>query len=467
MKKFGLLFAFATLLTSCIFDSDDAGVSSWLSDHGMPDSYKVHVFDIENIKPSSVEVGYDTAPRLIDSAEFYLGKSAGVTYDMYMDIAFSADTTFIKNLKASDSSRTMMNFFWYKKLYANKNFPKGSFPLEENMSVQVSWKLDFSEKKKFLDSLSKVSDSVWLESLSDWEPDGSGEAVFEISKGKNDSVAFMNLPAELTEKLKGLTYAAHLQLKLSAPSAERLYCFFGNESSTYTPRFGYVVYADSIDYLNPAPPPYRAANVLVYDEAECETCLHGGTRDSLVISIPSEQILPAIQKFYEEYPLDNKGNGYDVRQTVVLAQLTMARDDAASNNVSEFGLPIQVVVGSYVDSADTEVRRMESYRLNKERILEDGHQNLIFHEGDSLSLQVTGGLRELVNLEKDSLKIVVKMGYPFLQEKDSTYADYISNGDTNYVFMGQFDHGRYDFAKSLENPMTLKLWMSSKRKEEN
>ncbi|MCQ2091373.1 MAG: hypothetical protein MJY85_01710 [Fibrobacter sp.] len=467
MKKLCFLFVFAALLTSCIFDSDDAGVSSWLSDHGLPDSYKVHVFDIENIKPSSVEFGKNVAPRLIDSMEFFLGKSAGVSYDMYMDVAFAADTTFIKSLKAADSTNTFMSFFWFWKLYNNKNFPKDSLPFKEDMNVQVSWKLEFSEKKKFLDSLSKISDSVWLASLSDWEADDSDEAVFEISMKKGDSTTFMYLPSKLTEQLSKMTYAAHLQLKLSAPKAEHLYCFFGNVSSSFAPRFNFYTVGDSVNYLKPSPPPYRAANVLVYDEDECETCLHGGSRDSVVISIPSEQILPAIQEFYEKYPLDNKGDGYDVRQTVVLAQLTMARDDAASSNATEFGLPIQVVVGSFVDSAGTEVRRMESYRLNKERILEDGHQNLIFHEGDSLSLQITGGLRELVNLEKDSLKIVVKMGYPFLQEKDSTYTDYIANGDTNYVFMNYFDHGRYDFSKSLENPMTLKLWMSSKRKEEN
>ncbi|MCF0220989.1 MAG: hypothetical protein HUK19_01710 [Fibrobacter sp.] len=459
MKKLGLLFAFAVLMTSCIFDSDDAGVGSWLSSHGMPENYKVHVFNIDNIKPSSVELGLNTEPRLIDSMEFYLGQSGGVSYDMYMDIAFSEGDAFVKNLNSSDSAVTAVSLFWFWKLYNNKNFPADSLPIKESMNVNVSWKIDFSDKKKFLDSLAKVKDSVWLESLKDWKPDGSADTVVEMSFEKGDSSTVIYLPSALTEALKKMTYAVRLQLKISAPKAEHLYRFFGLESN-YKPFFGLIADSSAVH------PPYRAANVLEYDD-DCGNCLHGGTRDSLVLSIPAEQILPAIQNFYNSYPLENKGEGYDVRQTVMLAQLTMARDDGAANNTSEFGLPIQVVVGSFVDSADTEIRKMESYRLNKDLILEDGHQNLVYHDGDSLSLQITGGLRELVNKEKDSLRIVVKLGYPFLQEKDSTYADYVSDGDTNYVFMGYFDHGRYDFSKAVESPMSLKLWMSSKRKEEN
>lgn len=460
MKKFGLLFAFAVLLTSCIFDSDDAGVSNWLSTHGMPDSYKVHVFDINNIKPSSVEYRPNTEIRLVDSMEFYLGKTGGVSYDMYMDIAFSDTTSArIKNLTESDSLTSALSFFWFWKLYGNKNFPQKNFPIKENLDVNVSWKIDFGSKKKFLDSLSKISDSAWIESLKNWEPDGSADTVFEMSLNKGDSATYMYLPSALAEELKKMTYAVHLQMKISSSNAENLYRFFGVGTDA-APRFG--VFADSSISVAP----YRGANVLTYDD-DCSTCLHGGARDSIVLAIPSEQILPAIQEFYNNYPLENKGDGYDVRQTVVMAQLTMARDDAAANNSSEFGLPIQVVVGSFVDSADQEIRRMESYRLNKELILEDGHPNLVYHDGDSLSLQITGGVRELVNKEKDSLKIVVKLGYPFLQEKDSTYADYVVKGDTNYVFMKYFDHGRYDFSTAMENPMTLKLWMSSKRKEEN
>ena len=103
----------------------------------------------------------------------------------------------------------------------------------------------------------------------------------------------------------------------------------------------------------------------------------------------------------------------------------MARDDSKGSN--EFGYPIQVVVGSYVDSADGQIRRMENYRLNDDLILEEGHQNLIFHKGDSLSLQLTYGMRDFLNKASDgrSMKFIMRLGYPFLQEKDTTYSDYV------------------------------------------
>ena len=160
----------------------------------------------------------------------------------------------------------------------------------------------------------------------------------------------------------------------------------------------------------------------------------------------------------------------------------MARDDSKGSN--EFGYPIQVVVGSYVDSADGQIRRMENYRLNDDLILEEGHQNLIFHKGDSLSLQLTYGMRDFLNKASDgrSMKFIMRLGYPFLQEKDTTYSDYVktwkdtiktakgdsivSRKDTVSLFFSYLDYARYDFTESFEKPMTLKLWLASKRGDE-
>jgi hypothetical protein len=160
----------------------------------------------------------------------------------------------------------------------------------------------------------------------------------------------------------------------------------------------------------------------------------------------------------------------------------MARDDSKGQN--ELGLPIQVVVGSYVDSADKVIRRMENYRLNDNVILDRGHQNLVFHEGDSLTLQLTYGFRDFVNKAGDgrTMKFMMRMGFPFLQEKDTTYNNKfikndttlvyndksvsMSKGDTLRLFYSYFDYARYDFSTSLDNPMSLKLWLASKRGDE-
>ena len=145
--------------------------------------------------------------------------------------------------------------------------------------------------------------------------------------------------------------------------------------------------------------------------------------------------------------------------------MTFSRDDE-SQGFSELGRPIQVVVGSFMDSATTTFRKMEEYKLNKKLITKEGHPNMVFHEGDSLTLQVTYGMREFINKASDgrTFKMMMRLGYPVLQEKDDAYKNYItSKGDTSYVFLSQFDYARYDFTESMKKPATLKLWLASKR----
>ena len=108
---------------------------------------------------------------------------------------------------------------------------------------------------------------------------------------------------------------------------------------------------------------------------------------------------------------------------------------------------------------------MEAYKLNKSLIVSKGHPNMVFYEGDSLTLQVTYGLRDFINRARDgrTLKMMMRLGYPVLQDKDSTYADRKVDGDTSYVFFSHFDHARYDFSSAMKQPSTLKLWLANKR----
>lgn len=460
MKKLGLLFAVAVLLTSCLFDTDDSGVSSWLSTHGMPDSYKVQVLDIGGLKPVSVEPGFKSEPKIIDSTTFLLGTSSNVSYDMFLEFLFAESEKNRNKLQNADSLASLITFCWLQKLYKNSEFPKDSLPDSTSFDVNVGWKIEYVANEDKLKKLADGKDSLWLESLKEWEPENSADTVFKITyNSKDTSIVSLDLPAALMDDVKKMKYGARLQMKISVLKSERLYRFYG-VGTKLTPYMFLFANDSSVHSFSP----YRAANLPVNNE-DCSDCpvVHGGGSDSIVIELPGDKILEAVQEAYKDSPLENKGEGYDVRQTVSLAQLTMARDDASGQ--SEFGLPIQVVVGSFVDSADTQVRKMESYRLNKNLILSEGHPNLIFHDGDSLSLQITQGVRDLVNKAEEgrNLRIVVKMGYPFLQEKDTMYTDYIYDGDTSRVFLNHFDHGRYDFSKTVENSMSLKLWMSSKR----
>lgn len=185
------------------------------------------------------------------------------------------------------------------------------------------------------------------------------------------------------------------------------------------------------------------------------------------MEFPSKEIMEALAEFYgDDFPFA-EGDGFDVRQAVVLAQLTFARDDSGSE--SELGLPVQVVVGSFIDSMGTELRKMENYKLNRPQVVESGHPNMVFFDGDSLSLQVTLGMRSFINQARngDNFKMMLRLGFPVLQAKDSTYMNYeTAEGDTSFVFLGVFDYNRYDFTSMMNQPATLKLWLATKRGEE-
>ncbi len=467
-RKFVIWVAISVLacaLTACIFESDEDGLSNWLSGQGMPTSYKVQTLNIPDLKVASAEVFLDTFPTSADY-QAVLGHGANLSHDLVLDFAFMPDSGFMKSLSESDTSGAYLALFWLRPLYSSKYYPSDSFPVQEDLKLNVSWKLDTGDGKKFLDSISKkVPDTTWYRSLLEWSADGSADTVYSIDLSAGDTSVRMDLPGALLDDLKKARGAIHLQLRLSAPEAGHVFRFYG-DGSNYPPIFS--PYADSSNFLSPAPNPFRMANV-VKNEEECKECLvlHGGVYDSLVIELPSEPILKALSEFYgDEFPF-NDGDKNDVRQTVIHAQLTMARDD--SKGESELGLPVQVVVGSYVDSANMKIRRMESYLLDNKVILESGHPNLVFHEGDSLTVQLTEGARDFINKASDgrSMKFMMRMGWPFLQEKDTTYANYrTADGDTSYVRLGYFDYARYDFSEAMENSVTLKLWLASKRGDE-
>lgn len=459
----GLLVGLAFALTSCLFDSDENGAENWLSDHGMPSSYKVQVVEVKDVMVSSVEAFADTAPKSAD-ARASLGKAANFAHELVLDFAFMTTAEFMKEFADSDSAGTSLFLFWDRSFYGAKQFPKDSLPISEDMDVSVSWKMDVSAGKKAMDSLQNVSDSIWYESLNWDDKVASVDTTFSMSVSAADTSINLILPSALTDSLKKVKEGMiHLQLKLSAPEAKHVYRFMG-DNSFFAPIL--AIYADSSSFYSPTP--FRMAGITKNME-DCKECpvLHGGIYDSLVVELPAEPILKALSDFYgDEFPF-KEGDGNDVRQTVILAQLTMSRDDASGSN--ELGLPIQVVVGSFVDSANTTVRRMENYRLDDATILEKGHQNLIFHEGDSLTVQLTYGLRDFVNKASDgrNVKFMMRMGYPFLQEKDTAYVTYVTaDKDTNYVFLSYFDYARYDFSSLMEKPVSLKLWLASKRGDE-
>lgn len=489
MKKYtlfsGLLGILALVLTSCLFESDDTGLNSWLSDHGMPIDYKVKTLSVDGLVPVSSEVFLDTSAHSAD-AFAVLGKQSGLVHDLVFDFAFH-EKDFFEQLKKADSAASFIALHVLRDFYNQKGFPRDSFPLKEELNVNVSWIMQKGSKESFIDSIGEIKDSVWFEDVANWTPDTTVDTSYSISLGKKgsllkgkDTILRLDMPSAFVERLKKVGPACRLQLRMSAPEASRLYRFYGAGVHEHSPFLRVRVGSDLVykDFE-----PFRMANIFTNTE-DGGLVLHGGVVDSLVVEYPSADILKALSEFYgDEFPF-SEGEGNDVRQAVFRAQMTFARDDSQGN--TELGLPIQVLAASFIDSAQGQVRRMESYVLDSITVRKKGHQNLVFHDGDSLTLQVTYGIREFINKASDgrTFKMMFRLGRPFMQEKMTVYRDTIivshdtvgvtaagkdsivTKRDTVLKYFPFFDYAKYDFATSMKNPATLKIWLASKRGDE-
>lgn len=473
-KNIVLVSFLAILLSSCLFDSDDSGLANWLSDQGLPNNYKVQMVTVENLLPLSAEVFQDFAP-VSGRDKLVLGATSNLSHDIVMD--FLVDSAFVKRLSGADSTKSLLAFHFLDAFYGFEDLPQGVLPIKETLNLKVSWKLSDVLSKKDVEAVEDISDSAWYEELKNWEPDASADTMFDIAVTINeasksvDTTALFNLPGALIEDICEKVGNRRLQLRLSAPEASHIYRFYGidNISPSYSP----VAFKDTTYYMpKNGYTPMRAASIYSNKET-CSDCLilHGGITDSLVVEYPSAPIMKALAEFYgDDFPYA-VGDSNDVRQAVVMAQITYERDD--SEGSSELGLPIQVVAGTYLDVADSVIRVMESYKLtDAEDIQKRGHQNLVFHEGNTFSLQVTSGMREFINKASDgrTFKMMMRLLYPILQEKDSLYSNHTITVDgvidTVNVIFPLFDYARYDMTQSMKKPATLKLWLASKRGNE-
>ena len=192
--------------------------------------------------------------------------------------------------------------------------------------------------------------------------------------------------------------------------------------------------------------------------------LHGGVLESLLVEIPSEKILSALSDFYgDEFPY-TEGDSNDVRQAVVLAQLKMPR--SSSKEGSELGFPVQVVAATFVDSNGTDKQASEIYKLNQKLVAKEGHPNLVFMDGDTLALQLTQGMRSFINRAGKGAKmqVVLRLGYSMLAPYDTLYYDHITDaGDSVTIFMDYYTYSRYDFSDYIRQPASLKIWLATKR----
>lgn len=465
-KSFFLCFALwvsLLCLLACSFDSDgeSAAVNSWLSDHGMPSNYKVNVVEMEGIPVVSSETFHSSKP-MTGYVMASLGKAGELTHDMYLDFAFDfkkGDTAFIRKFRADDSATVALRLFPEKNFYG-ASFLKDSLPLEEDVELNVSWIMETYSTATSLNKVLEIKDSVWYASFENWEPTETFDSTYSLTI-KKDSAVYLNMPESMAKAIQEVERGARIQLKVSAPNASRAYRFSGHGNASYMQSLQLKSSNRSMLLT-----PFRSAFTML-GESLAEQTLYGGTRDSLVLEISGSEIMNALADFYgDEFPWE-KGNKMDVRQAVVLAEFTVPTNDAGS--VSELGQPIQVVVSSFEEADSTENRRDELYKLNIPEIKKSGHPNLVFYGKDSISLQVTYGMRDFINraAEMENLKVMLRLGYPVLAPKDTIYNDYINaEGDTVRFFFDYFDYAKYDFAPMFENGVNMKLWLASKRGDE-
>lgn len=473
----GILAAAALFLSACLFDSDGDSLVSWLDDQGFPSNYLVQTVEIDDVKPSFYKVGFDSTPR-INYYQGVLGAVNGMRHDWALDFGFR-DKSFFARFRADSSADFRSAFI---ALYPDSGFYsqagyKDSLPLTESLLVRVSWILDTGAGESFLDSVGNFKDSLWRLGLRDvFSTADSADTTLELRIAKLDSGIRLDLPQKFYESLTEIRDAAHLQVKISAPEASRLYRFFGPGESVvpflrvraYSSKTvtsgGDTVTSDV--YKNIAP--FRAAVVSsMMEENSGSAVLHGGVLESLLVEIPGERVLSALADFYGDSFPYTEGDSNDVRQAVVLATLSMPR--SASTEGSELGLPVQVVASTFVDSNGTAVQSSEVYKLNREYIKKYGHPNLVFLDGDTLGLQLTEGFRTFINKAGKGAKMqmVLRMGYSMLSPYDTLYYDHVDDdGDSVNIFMDYATYSRYDFSDYIEQPMTLKLWLATKRGSE-
>lgn len=467
-KLFGFCLALlAVSFAACSLDNDGEAeaLAAWLSDQGMQDSYAVKTLEISSVPVVSAESFHDDAPSPAYTYGAF-GASMGKTRDLYFDFAFNftkGNKRFIGTFQRDSAAYMYLRLFPLRYFYEQL---ADSLPLTEDLELEVSWKLDLVAKNSQLDSIVGIADSVWYEEIASWTPVQSFDTTYSWNFSGDSLPVFLVLPDSFTTALQDTTiHGGRLQMRLSAPNASRAYRFYGNGFYAYTPTLRMVT-GDSAYNLNP----FRSAMTAI-GEPESSTMLYGGSRDSLIVEFDGSKIMEALAEFYgDEFPLTS-GNGMDVRQAVVLAQFSVAKDD--SQGESELGLPIQAVASSFYNAyaKDSSERRItESYKLDNETIKATGHPNLIFYDkSDSLTIQVTYGMRDFINRgsEIENLKVMLRLGYPVLAPQDTVYGDYITTkGDTVFFFMNYFDYAKYDFASAFANGVNMKLWLLSKRGEE-
>lgn len=132
MKKKFVLLSFLTIgtlaLSACLFDSDEDGLSNWLSDQGLPDSYKVQTLSIEGLVPSKVEVNRDSTPLIMDS-RVVLGNASNMSHEVAFEFLYKEKKDgFLKRFRSADTIGAYISLNLLTSFYNEKSIPVDLLP---------------------------------------------------------------------------------------------------------------------------------------------------------------------------------------------------------------------------------------------------------------------------------------------------------------------------------------------------
>ena len=176
-KKFILFPLLAFVLSSCLFDTDDEGLSNWLSDQGMPSSYKVQTVTVGDLNPLSADVYRDTLPENARVRGLF-GAVSGMSYNAFFDFKLEK---FLDTLNAADSVKSYLHLRLLDSYYTDASVPSKMFPIEEQLKVHVSWIVSEKMGDGEYKDLENVTDSAWFHELESWNPKYSADTTISVS----------------------------------------------------------------------------------------------------------------------------------------------------------------------------------------------------------------------------------------------------------------------------------------------
>jgi hypothetical protein len=378
--------------------NDSEVLKEWFGDQGIDISYGMQPEDIEVDVTGLVSNDAASLTNLIYS----LNPSVSNLSYLALGSVNGIENSLYFDLETSSSLPENWKFATDSVFYAD--FYNSAFPNEQkNMSMNICWLIENNTKEN----------AEWLEFSESFGND-CGDVTFRWEAGENnrDSIIVSPLPnfplnSKLLIRIKSLSEDGVLRISTSSAT---------NISGMQ--RIAQTTNIISISNRN--------------------NYLHSGARDSLYMSLKIGDKIKDI------------GKG----RAVVFGQLILPKNPSTCNE-SAYPLPV-LVHGRLSDS--TQIAEND-YRVDTSYVKEHSHQNLVFNDGDYLTLEVTRSLRHYNTLQS-TFDFVLRLGASMLLPNSPYFSNYTLGGVSHKVFADRPVYSCYDFSNVLNEKAILRLWFA-------